>query len=1855
MLKKTIWILSIILLVLLSVSMVSAIDNTTIDTNCIDDTENENQVILTEDNNPAGDFKELSELVENTSQGNTLKLYKDYKNTGRSNAIQIDKSMTIDGQGHTIDANNYSEIFFINTTDVTLKNINFINSYSKYYGGAIEFAPNSNFAVENSSFAYCSAELGGAVYVGANSTLNVTDSNFTNCFADSGGAIYYETGSSSSITNSNFNNNVAWIIGGSLIAKEGTDLMLFETSFINSSAKYESGGAFALIQSDLKAQYIKVIDCASVFGGALTLLSTNTTITNSAFNRNYAVYDGGAIFAMYGEVNLYGNDFKETTANRGGALYLSQTNNTIVNNLFESNFASLGSAVYSMACNDVMIENNPGLTQNNYSAINDNLIITSMDFNTFTLNGTIYTVLPSQYSMLDDYTLTPVKDQGSEGNCWAFAAMAVLESCMVKSSNATFDLSEANLKNLMAMYSDYGFDKLTNDGGFSEMVFGYLASWLGPIYEKDDFYSINDYLSPLLSNVAHIQNILLLERDSFTDNDAIKNAILNYGAVGTSMHFDYDYLKSFSYYYNGFEAHDHAVTIVGWDDNYSKHNFRNTPPGDGAWIVRNSWGPTWGNNGYFYVSYYDSKFAEVNEAMSYTFILNDTVPLNRNYQYETGYTSRMTPDNSSNEVSYKNIFTSIGDENLAAVSTYFIESCDYNVSIYINDIPVASKSGNANAGYSTIYLDDMVGLNTGDVVTVQFDCKNFKNGVGRIACSAKSLMANLYLKEGVSYYWSGFKWIDFSSKGAIGCIKMFTSFSNQSRVTPYFQAVSQKNVTENSYIVTVVLPPYATGFVSFNIAGNIERINISQTRSIKLYNLDKSNNTLNISYEGDDRYLPESLIYVVDLNSDKGNFDELTSKIGVLDDGDVLNLTKDYCYVSGSTYGIAISNSITIEGNGHVIDANNQSAIFNIFADNTILKNIRFIGANNGDWRGAIYLQGSNCSIINCSFEDNFASEYGGAIYLSGTDCKIINCSFVENHALTQGGAIRWIGDGGILDNCSFVNNSALYGGAVFVEGYVTMIKCSFADNFASNYGGSIYWSEDYGFMSNCSFVENSADYGGAVYWAGNNGNLSHCYFAYNSAGYAGAVRLMGNNTNVVGCEFIGNIVSVDGGAVYSSGNGCNMADNYFADNYASRNGGALYLFGESCNLSNSSFDHNSGNYQLIWNVDSGNIAACYFIDSPNRNIYNGGATVVKNSIEIVCINTTFEYKNPQTLSFYLNNPYVPTLTFKLINGNTVVKTFNTNNISRVYEELAALDAGEWKLQVSFREDDTYYKYDKTFTLVVTPAFSSLNLSAGNVTLGHETILIASVADINGSAIGEGVVTFMDGNDLIGTSYVENGVASFKYSPKVGGEHKITARYAGNNYEDSGAEVMVYVNDVAIEIIANSGVVGFDSTFVVNVSPLYSGIVDGSISFYLNDEFIGKKSLVSGKADMTYLPLISSDYVLKAVYGESQVFSAKEATANYKVKPADSQITVNGAGGVVGSALTLTANVTSSNNRIINEGSVEFYDGNVMIGSANVRDGTATLKYAPTSAGSRQISAQFVCDNYDLSKNTVTIFVEKANVQIEISDATFYYDTLAAVEIDVLSNGKPVNEGTVRVFVNNQQIDEIRVVGGHVEFEYRPTSMDAVNVTAVFGETPNYKSGDDARTIGVDKLATNLEAPAVTEYYNDGKYLIVVLKDANGKALSGEKISINLNGAKYLTTDANGQVKLPTAGLKPKTYSAAITFEETDNYLKSTKNVNVIVKKATPKLTASKKTFKRKVKVKKYSITLKNNKNKAMAKVKVTIKVKGKTFTATTNSKGKATFKIKKLTKKGKYSSTVTFKGDSCYNKVTRKVTITVK
>ena len=189
--------------------------------------------------------------------------------------------------------------------------------------------------------------------------------------------------------------------------------------------------------------------------------------------------------------------------------------------------------------------------------------------------------------------------------------------------------------------------------------------------------------------------------------------------------------------------------------------------------------------------------------------------------------------------------------------------------------------------------------------------------------------------------------------------------------------------------------------------------------------------------------------------------------------------------------------------------------------------------------------------------------------------------------------------------------------------------------------------------------------------------------------------------------------------------------------------------------------------------------------------------------------------------------------------------------------------------------------------------------------------------------------------------------------------------------------------------------------------------------------------------------------------------------------------------------------------------------------------------------------------------------------------------------------------------------------------------------------------------VNVGKI-TAIAAPNISTTYNNAKNLVVTLKDADGNVLNGKKVTIVLNGETYnRTSDSNGQVKL-SVKLPAKTYNANFRFDGDSTYLKSSGSAKIVVKKATPKLAASSKTFKVKTKTKKVTVTLKNNKNSPIKKTKVTLTVNKKTYNAKTNTKGVATFTVK-LTKKGKFNAVYKYKGSSNYKAASKKVKITVK
>jgi len=190
--------------------------------------------------------------------------------------------------------------------------------------------------------------------------------------------------------------------------------------------------------------------------------------------------------------------------------------------------------------------------------------------------------------------LTTVKNQGSCGSCWTFAAMGATESRWKILGHGTNDLSEDNMNNC------HEFVPAACEGGNLDMATSYFVRKSGPYTEADDPYSVTPNSCPAgLNEAAYIPNVRFLPRD----NNTLKQALIDYGALYTNMYWaDGSYNSSNkTYYYSGTSGTNHAVLLVGWDNNKA------TAGGTGAWIIKNSWGDGWGENGFFYISYNDTR------------------------------------------------------------------------------------------------------------------------------------------------------------------------------------------------------------------------------------------------------------------------------------------------------------------------------------------------------------------------------------------------------------------------------------------------------------------------------------------------------------------------------------------------------------------------------------------------------------------------------------------------------------------------------------------------------------------------------------------------------------------------------------------------------------------------------------------------------------------------------------------------------------------------------------------------------------------------------------------------------------------------------------------------------------------------------------------------------------------------------------------------------------------------------------------------------------------------------------------------------------------------------------------------
>ena len=432
--------------------------------------------------------------------------------------------------------------------------------------------------------------------------------------------------------------------------------------------------------------------------------------------------------------------------------------------------------------------------------------------------------------------LPAVRDQGIYGVCWSFSTISLIETNLIKKNLASSDIDLSELHLVNYTYNcvndplgglegdvnkfDTSYGSVMQYGGNVEMAANSLLDWEGAVNEDVVPYTIdyirqveNEQLNDSLAygkDVAHVQNFY---RVNITSRDDVKKAVMDYGAVSISYFSDQssdwstdNYNSSTAAYYcpNAYTS-NHAVTIVGWDDDYSADNFATTPDGNGAWIVRNSWGSYYGKEGYFYLSYYDKSIYTVGYALEAELSNN----YDNNYQYDGAMLYGYMGYGGSNK--YANIFEAKanqdGSENIKAVSfmTGRSTNLNYTVSIYTNltdetnpesGTLAAQKSGiTTYDGTYTVNLDSPVEINEGNKFSVVVEVRNASGKTSYLAYerSMQSGMAGYWCtasaKENQSFVANPYGyWDDFGK--ARSCNFIIKAFTDNETQTPVVEVES---------------------------------------------------------------------------------------------------------------------------------------------------------------------------------------------------------------------------------------------------------------------------------------------------------------------------------------------------------------------------------------------------------------------------------------------------------------------------------------------------------------------------------------------------------------------------------------------------------------------------------------------------------------------------------------------------------------------------------------------------------------------------------------------------------------------------------------------------------------------------------------------------------------------------------------------------------------------------------------------------------------------------------------------------------------------------------------------------------
>ena len=929
---------------------------------------------------------------------------------------------------------------------------------------------------------------------------------------------------------------------------------------------------------------------------------------------------------------------------------------------------------------------------------------------------------------------------------------------------------------------------------------------------------------------------------------------------------------------------------------------------------------------------------------------------------------------------------------------------------------------------------------------------------------------------------------------------------------------------------------------------------------------------------------------------DLGDFNRLQKYINRASENSILTLCHDYTFTpvldNNITAGIIIDKQLTINGNGHTIDALQKARIFQITAANVVLNNITFTNTTYNSNGGAIYFSETG-TVENCNFTNN-TGKYGGAIHFSETgtveNCNftnnkatgpnswggaslmnsgnVRNCNFTANTATETGGAI-WIKSGSVT-NCNFTNNTATRdGGAIHFNYKSNITNCNFTNNTATGYGGAIHFSQT-GTVENCNFTNNTATNGGAIHFS-QTGTVSNCNFTNNKATEnSGAIRM--NSGTVSNCNFTNNTATENSGAILmNSGtvSNCNFTNN------TATNGGAIRMLSgnvRNCNFTNNKATGKDSQGGAI-RMNSGEVTNCNFTNNTGKY---GGAVYFEDDGKM--INCNFTGNNATTGSaIYFYSTSAQSVSHSIFlnnraNANDLQVTKNENNITIIFTgNDNLLNAIYSNGNVKFT-NVTYWGVNITNTgsSPITPSRS--NREAG------QNITIKGV--VNGNIINTTKITDENGEIVLDAC-----------------DYLIIVSHKGDSYYTEVAETLF--TNMALNVNVTNQTSNNNTVNITAKSNIPNEFLKGKLLFILpNGTEINANYTANGTWWALHTFDNAGDYNINATYIGVDDVTINNATISIRY---DARVDVNNEtlNLEVGQNFTIVANTTPEGINITyvqDDSGVYIVDKNGVVTALKNGTGSVFVKIGGDGI-------------YTENSTIVNITVTKVPTEIKVTNTTL--DLKVDGEIETGATLIPADAGNLTYTINNLSI--VKIEDGKI---IALKDGNAIITVSFKGNNKYAAAKNKTIKVTVKKVNTpmNVSAEDITEGKN-ATISVTLPDDATGN------ITTKVNGKTYFSPVENGKAIITIPDLEYGNYTLPVTYSGDDKYNPLTKDINLTVKEDEIIVSAQDLT-KYYSGPEPFTVNVTYANGRAIAGKEVKITVNGVTYTKTTDENGTVSLNI---------------------------------